>query len=271
MNALPATQEPTPAVPRARRAVATVQPASAPILSEGAAMLEIISRASRDPATDVSKLERLMAMYERIGAREAEQSFNAAMSDAQTEMRPVAADAQSQQAGKKYASYAQLDRALRPIFTGHGFALSFNTEPGAPENCVRVVCYATHRGGHSRKYEVDMPADGKGARGGDVMSKTHATASALSYGARYLLKLIFNVAVGETDDDGNAAGGTKAPTDNGPITRAQADELLKMIKDTGSDIGRFCRYMGVEAVPDIKAGEFPRAVTMLTKKQQARP
>src|SRR5690606_15862485 len=51
-----------------------------------------------------------------------------------------------------------------------------------------------------------MPADGKGAKGGDVMTKTHAAGSAMSYGQRYLLKLIFNVAIGENDDDGNSAG-----------------------------------------------------------------
>jgi hypothetical protein len=62
-----------------------------------------------------------------------------------------------------------------------------------------------HLGGHVKPYQVDMPADGKGAKGGDVMTKTHATGSALSYGMRYLLKLIFNVAVGEDDDDGNHA------------------------------------------------------------------
>jgi hypothetical protein len=49
-----------------------------------------------------------------------------------------------------------------------------------------------------------MPADGKGAKGGDVMTRTHAAGSAFSYGQRYLLKLIFNIATGE-DDDGNAA------------------------------------------------------------------
>lgn len=50
-----------------------------------------------------------------------------------------------------------------------------------------------------------MPADGKGAKGGDVMTKTHAAGSAMSYGQRYLLKMIFNLAVGD-DDDGQKAG-----------------------------------------------------------------
>jgi hypothetical protein len=69
----------------------------------------------------------------------------------------------------------------------------------------------THRDGYAREYHIDMPADGKGAKGGDVMTKTHAVGSAVSYGMRYLLKMIFNVAVGEDDDDGNTAEGRPQP------------------------------------------------------------
>jgi hypothetical protein len=53
--------------------------------------------------------------------------------------------------------------------------------PSTGQNCVRVVCYvAAH--GHERKHHIDLPADGKGAKGGDVMTKTHATMSAITYG-----------------------------------------------------------------------------------------
>jgi hypothetical protein len=70
---------------------------------------------------------------------------------------------------------------------------------------MRVLCDVS-RGGHVKTYQIDMPADGKGAKGGDVMTKTHAAGAAASYGMRYLLKMIFNVAVGEDDNDGNGAG-----------------------------------------------------------------
>ena len=66
-----------------------------------------------------------------------------------------------------------------------------------------MLAYVSHVGGHTRRYEAAMPADGKGAKGGDVMTKTHAFGAATSYGMRYLLKMIFNVAIGEYDLDGN--------------------------------------------------------------------
>lgn len=166
-------------------------------------MISMIERAARDPSVDVDKLERLMLMHERMQAKQAESAFNDGMSDAQSRMRTIGADANNPQTRSKYASYGKLDKALRPIYTDNGFSLSFDTGNDAPQDCVRVLCYVSHKAGHSRTYHVDMPADGKGAKGGDVMTKTHAVGAGMSYGMRYLLKMIFNVAVGEEDVDGN--------------------------------------------------------------------
>lgn len=172
-------------------------------IEEPTSLMAVIDRASRDPATDVDKLERLMDLYERITAKQAEQAFHEAMNGAQAELGPIAAEAANPQTKSKYASYSALDRVVRPIYAKHGFSLSFDTGE-APLEHVRVLCHVAHRTGHSRTYHVDMPADGKGAKGGDVMTKTHAAGAALSYGQRYLLKLIFNLAVYD-DKDGNGA------------------------------------------------------------------
>lgn len=172
-------------------------------ISENTAMVSMFERMASDPNVDVDKLERLMQMRERAIEREAASDFNNAMSDAQARMRTIGADANNPQTRSKYASYDKLDRVLRPIYTDGGFSLSFDTGNDAPDGFVRVLCYVSHKGGHSRTYHVDMPADGKGAKGGDVMTKTHAVGAGMSYGMRYLLKMIFNVAVGEYDVDGN--------------------------------------------------------------------
>jgi hypothetical protein len=170
------------------------------------AFLQMIERAARDPSIDIDKLDRLLQMRERENARVAEQAFSTALAEAQTEMHPVATDSDNPQTRSRYASYAALDRAVRPIYAGHGFALSFNTAEAPGPEQARIVCDVSHVGGHTRRYHIDMPVDGKGARGGDVMTKTHAMGSGVSYGMRYLLRMIFNLAI-DYDDDGNAAGG----------------------------------------------------------------
>lgn len=218
--------------------------------SEAASLMSVISRAASDPNTDVVKLEKLMDLYERAQNRQAEQAFNVAMNAAQKDMQPVRADASNPQTKSKYASYAALDAALRPIYTEKGFSLSFDTGDAPSSDVVRVLCYVAHDEGFTRTYKIDMPADGKGAKGGDVMTRTHATGSAASYGSRYLLKLIFNIAVTE-DDDGNRAG-----AQSGPISEEQRDKLLELVGRHEVDVEKLCKYFKVESIADIPAKKF---------------
>lgn len=212
---------------------ALVEAPSAPIAKPQEQGVSIFERLARDASMDVDKLDRLMQMYERTKAKEAEQHFHAELSAAQKDMRPIAADATNPQTKSKYATYAALDTALRPIYTEHGFGLSFDTGDCPTPNWVRVLCHVSHLGGHSKTYHLDMPADGKGAKGGDVMTLTHATGAAVSYGMRYLLKMIFNVAVGEADTDGNSNGGHVKPTPKAPEGFEQWLMDLQATADTG--------------------------------------
>lgn len=180
----------------ARQDVAVIEP-------EPTSILTVIERAARSPDVDLDKMERLLAMHERTVMKQAETSFNQSMTDAQSAMGRISTDATNPQTRSKYATYGKLDRELRPIYTQHGFALSFDTDDSPLADHIRVVCHVSHRDGFSKRHHIDMPADGKGAKGGDVMTKTHATGAASSYGMRYLLKMIFNVAIGEDDTDGN--------------------------------------------------------------------
>ena len=152
----------------------------------------------------IETIERLAALQDKMLAREGELAFNAAMNRAQTALGPVGADLTNPQTKSKYASYQALDRAIRPVYSREGFSLSFDTADSPLAEHARVLCYVSHASGHTRTYHIDMPNDGKGAKGGDVMTKTHAQGAAMSYGMRYLLKMIFNIAVGEDDTDGNS-------------------------------------------------------------------
>jgi hypothetical protein len=152
---------------------------------------------------NIDMIERMVALHERQQDRQAELEYNQAMSAAQEEMRSVSFDLDNSQTRSRYASYAAIDKAIRPIYTRHGFGISFDTADSNKPEHIKIICKITHRGGHCETKQVDMPADGKGAKGGDVMTKTHATGAAMAYGQRYLVKLAFNVATGEEDTDGN--------------------------------------------------------------------
>jgi hypothetical protein len=258
-----ATEATAEIIPPPRRRAPTIEQAP---LSDSAALLSAIEKAALNPQVDIGKVEQLLALYERIEGRRAEAAFNEALTAAQAAMRPVATDMENGQTRSRYASYAALDRVLRPIYTNAGFSLTFNTAPGAPEAYVRVTCNVAHRAGHVRTYTLDLPADGKGAKGGDTMSRTHATASALSYGMRYLLRLIFNIAVGEGDDDGNKAG-AQQQTQQGAISAEQLAQLRKLIAEAKADTARFCRYMKVARLEDLPAARFQAATAALEAKR----
>lgn len=213
----------------ASRAVATREPA-APV-SETEALINAITRASKDPKVDIAKMDWLLKTRMSLLNDEAEQAFNEAMTAAQMELEPIRRDATNPQTKSRYASYPALDAAIRPIYIKHGFALSFDTADSTEPMTVVVVCYVT-RGRHKRTYSIPMPADGKGPKGGEVMTRTHATGSAVTYGKRYLLGMIFNVVVADRDDDGNAAGQRHRPVEpESPLVdQTQIDLLTALMR-----------------------------------------
>lgn len=244
--------------------VTKVEPQEVAPAEFGASLLEVIGKAARDPAVDIDKMERLIAMHERIQDRAAEVAFNEAMNLAQSEMRPIAANASNPQTRSRYATFDKLDRVLRPIYTLHGFSLSFDEGESPKPDHVRVLCYVSHVAGHTRTYHRDMPADGKGAKGGDVMTKTHAAGAAGSYGARYLLKGIFNVAVGDEDDDGNI-GNHKPP----PTLASDADvaTIIQLCQAVGGNQAQLiCDAYKVEAIPDLTAKQAGSVISTLNGK-----
>lgn len=233
------------------------------------AFIGMLERAMRDTSVPMDRMQFVMDTLKQAQADEAEANFNSAMSVAQAQIKRVVADKDNNQTRSKYASYAGMDRAIRPIYTAAGFAISFNEDVGVlgPE-MVRVLAYVTHtapgaKRSHTRTYSIDIPADGKGAKGGDVMTKTHAHMSAVTYGKRGLIGMIFNLAVG-SDDDGNAAGATgPAASEHAEITPAQLTELRDLIDQKGVDEARVCKRYNVQALREMTAKTFAQAKAKL--------
>lgn len=234
-----------------------------PQQSDSAALLAVIERATLNPKINIEKMERLMAMHRQIAAQRSEDAFNANMALAQSEMQPVANNADNPQTRSRYANYPQLDRALRPIYTKHGFALSFDEADSPKVDHVRILCYVTNSG-HTRTYHRDICADGKGAKGGDVMTRTHASGAAQSYGMRYLLKAIFNVAVGEEDKDGNE------PDGEGPvyITEQQAADMLALLTEINANVPMFLQWIKAESIATILASDFKEAMDAIEERRR---
>jgi hypothetical protein len=195
--------------------------------------------AAVDKGQDASVKELVQILREERDYN-AQLEFNQAMNRCQSKMKRISADMENPQTRSRYASYAQLDRTVRPIYTEEGFSLSFSDGDRIDPETLRIVCYLSHSAGHTRILNKDMPVVTVGPQGKAMMTPTHATASAGSYAKRGLLKDIFNLAIGEDDDDGN--GGLK-------VTEAIAETVSKIL-----------HCADLETLKSLYRGEYKAAV-----------
>lgn len=218
-----------------------------------------IERLAANPDVDVEKIKQIMDMQEHILDRNAKQAFNAAMVKAQANMRTVPKDLKNTQTGSMYSGYETILKYCQPIYTKEGFSVTFSQGFATPENPLkeghnRVVADIMHEEGYTKTVFVDIPVETTGPKGGVLMTKTHATGSAFSYGRSYLIRLIFNIPTGD-EDDGNAASGIAY------VNEKQLRMLERVIKANKIDKTKFLKYLKVESLEELPAKDFNKALT----------
>lgn len=226
--------------------------------NESENVLAVISRAAADPSVDIDKLERLLALQERIVARQAQAAYNAALARMQPELpmiterggiRDRSGDVQS-----TYALWEDIVEKITPILSKHGFGLSFRT--AGIEGGVIVTGVLSHEAGHSEQTSLPLPIDTSGSK-----NQVQAIGSSTSYGKRYTASALLNLRTGEIDDDGKSGGG-------GYITEQQVLDLEALITEVGANKAMFLRFCKAESLDQIKASQFQRAVQALEEKRK---
>jgi hypothetical protein len=212
-----------------------------------------------DRGCDPDRLDKLLALQERWERTRAEEAYNLAMNECQAEMPSIVKDRKNMHTSSTYATYESLNAAIRPIYTRHGFSLSFGEEPGtAKEGLIRVYADVMHRGGCTRRHRGDFALDLAGAKGTTNKTPIQATGSTLSYAKRYLCKGIFALAETDEDDDGQAAAAV--------ITGDQIGELNDLIEKTGTDLGRFLSWANISSLDQMPLTSFAKAMDFLRRK-----
>lgn len=233
-----------------RTAVVTREP------SDASSLMEVISRAAADPGVDVSKLERLLGMYERVQASQAKSSYYAALSEMQ-DLLPVIQERgeikiREDKPGQKYALWEDINKAIKPILKAHGFALSFRI--GQEDKQITVTGVLSHKDGHSEATTIYLPSDTSGSK-----NAVQAVGSSASYGKRYTASALLNLTSSGDDDDGKSAGSS------GAITEEQAATILGLLTRDNADVGLFCKFMKVPSVLDISASEYKNAIRVINE------
>lgn len=239
------TVAPTPMVP------------AAPV-QEPNSLLPAIITLAKDPAVDVAKLSALLDMQAKMEVRQAEQAFTEAFARLSPNLPQIKKGGVIDLGkGRKiaFARFEDIDRVIRPLLGAEGFTLSFDSQPRDGGGLV-VTGHLMHRAGHSRVATIPLPLDQ-----GPGRNNLQAVGSTLAYAKRYLVEMLLNLVRESEDDDGNK-GGTAF------ITPEECEDLVALIRETGTDEQKFLATMGVEELGLIPQAAFTAGKNMLLSKKQ---
>jgi len=213
------------------------------------------------------QLTMILDAQERILDRQARQDFAVAMADCQAEMPQILKTEYNKQTSSNFESLDGLNKAIIPVYTKNGFSVSFGTgdcpipvEKGDTP-WLRVTADVSHRGGWEKQYHYDLPYDIAGIKGSVNKTKIHASGSTLSYGKRYLLKLIFNLIT--TDDVDNDAQQEVEYIDD-----KQLGILRDLMSSTDTAEETFSSVCKVDSMDLLPSSKYEQAHGLLTEKQE---
>lgn len=176
---------------------AAIMPAKSP--------LEIYQTLAANPGADLSQLKALLDLQREYRSDQARQAAAVAMNRVQAECQEVLKDSVNAHTGSRFAQLESIHRIIKPVYTKHGFGITFSEAECPKEGHMRIAADLIHAEGHTRRYTLDLPYDGKGSQGGNsAMNPLQGRGSTITYGRRYLESMIWNLTIAGEDIDGNS-------------------------------------------------------------------
>lgn len=210
-------------------------------------------------AENVSAMEQLVGLYERMQSRDAERAFAEAFVKLQADMpkvqaiRPVPGNDGSVR--YKFAPYEEIMRQVGPMLQRHGFTVTFSTD--YDEKRLIKTCTLQHVGGHSKvnKFAVRI------GQGPPKASESQSDGAASTYAKRFALCDALNIQIDhDTDADPRAEGGVISP--------GQASDLRRRVRECGADERAFLAFAGAQDFEDIVDAKYTMLDAFLTKKER---
>ena len=224
-------------------------------------MLALLARAA-DPASgiDIERMKEIRALYKEIKADEAEREFAAAMAQMQGELPLVAQGGRDTHKNISYSRLEDVLAAARPAMQRHGFSIGFDIVH--EKDGVVVTGTLTHSAGHSRSTTRRYPIDT-----GPGRSAIQALGSSETYGRRYVMMSLLNIA-SDKDDDGHAAMNSKSEGEK--LSQGQVDQLRDLLQSTNSNEKQFLNFVRFPSLDVIPAAKFDDMVRTINRKTEGR-
>lgn len=217
-----------------------------------------IARAAMDPAVDVAKLERLLAIQEKLLADQRKTAYATAMARLQEKLPQITKagvilNKDGTTVRNHFAKLEDIDTQIRPICAEEGFSFSVDTEAG--HGGTKYTLTISHRDGHSEARSIVLPLDAHPAR-----SAAQNVGSTLSYARRYMLMMALNIVTRDIDNDG--AGESE------PITAEQASALRAGLAEAGGNEARFLNWIAAKSFEEIPVANYARAAKFIEDKKR---
>lgn len=219
------------------------------------ALLETAIEKGVDPA----QLGKLIDLQERWDRSRAAERFAEAITGFQRECPVVLKQRTAKISGRgggnysyQFADYADVMAVAGPVLSRHGIVVTFTTE--LKNDLLGVTC-RVRVGTHVEETHLNLPIP--------QMSVNDAQkfGAAVSYGKRYVLCAALNIVVSDgLDDDAHALD---------RITREQADEIRRLLAETGANEEAFLDWAdgGIPAVEQMTKQFYPKAIDMFRQKR----
>jgi hypothetical protein len=233
-------------------------------------MFELIMRAVKDPACDPTKMAQLLELSREVRKDDAKAAFTRAMIEMKPKLPVIERNGRItiHEKGKEkikaneiqstpYALYEDIDEAITPILTAHGFVLTYRTG-NLPDGRVTITGILSHEMGHSEESEMALPLDTSGSK-----NNVQAAGSSTKYGMRYTATALLNIRTKGQDDDGKYGG------DPGTITEEQAETILGLLTRDKADVQLFCKSMKVENILQLPATRYGEAIERINTRSAA--
>jgi hypothetical protein len=211
---------------------------------------------------DVELAAKLMDLAERWQKAQARRAFDEAIAAAKAEIPPIIKNRTVSYTTAKgtttyqHEDFAEIARTVDPILAKHGLSYRFRTSSEVNQP-VGVTCILSHRDGHYEENTLWAGRDDSGSK-----NSIQAIGSTQTYLQRYTLKAALGLA-STFDDDGNSVGGA------GTISAEQVVLIKGLLKEVGTEENAFLEWLGTDAITSIKATDYERAVTALSRKKHA--
>lgn len=164
-------------------------------------LASLVERVLTDPSADVTKLEKLLDMNDRVMNRAAKAAFDEAFSRMWPELPEIdergVIKNKDGSVKSRYSKYEDIQAAVRPVLARFGFSMRHRTEfPADKPNIIRIVGILSGHG-HTEESAFEAPPDKN-----DYRTAIQDQGSTVSYGKRYTTCDLLNIITRGIDNDG---------------------------------------------------------------------